>query len=141
MSAFSPSPQFAKRWLATPVAVKESFRQELDDIIDMLHSPIPARDFNFSLPDFGEEIKHLMATHKDESKPVKLIHSLDTSLTPIEPRKPALSNKEIQELEVKICDKLSAQITDFLDEHMGQLSDDLKAWIKTAVKNELAEYK
>lgn len=141
MSAFSPSPQFAKRWLATPVAVKESFRQELDDIIDMLHGTTPARDFRFSSPDFGEEIKHLLETYKDESKPVKLIHSLDTSLTPIEPRKPALSKKEMDELEIKIADKLSAQITDFLDEHTGQLSDDLKAWIKTAVKNELAEYK
>lgn len=141
MSAFSPSPQFAKRWLATPVAVKESFRQELDDIIDMLHSPIPAQDFRFSLPNFGEEIQKLMATHKDESKPVKLIHSLDTSLTPIEPKKPALNKKEMDELEVKICEKLSTQITDFLDEHISELSDDLKAWIKTAVKNELAEYK
>lgn len=141
MSAFSPTPQFAKRWLATPTAVKDAFRQELDDIIDMLHGTTTARNFAFSYPDFGNEIKELLDQHKAESKPVKLIHTLDTSLTTIEKKKPSPTAKELEALEKRILEKLTAQVEDFLGEHTNQLSDDLKAWLKTAIKNELAEYK
>ena len=35
---------------------------------------------------------------------------------------------------------MSGQIDEFLGEHMAQLSEDLRAWVKVAVRHELANY-
>lgn len=59
MTAFSPSPQFTKRWYATPTAVKNAFHQELDDIIDMLYGSTPAHEFEFNHADFGQTVEDL----------------------------------------------------------------------------------
>lgn len=145
MANFSPSLQFSKRWRATPSVVKQTFYQELEDIIHMLGSEIPAKDYQFTNPDFGATVAELLKTHQDEpTAPTKLVHSIDT--TPLHTTETSsatqetLSQETLADLETRITDKLSAQLDDFLGEHLAQLSTDLKAWIQTAVKNELADH-
>ena len=43
-------------------------------------------------------------------------------------------------LEGRLTHNLSVQIDEFLGEHMAQLSEDLRAWVKMAVRHELANY-
>ncbi len=145
MTAFSPSPQFTKRWHATPAAIKNAFHQELDDIIDMLHGSTPAHEFEFNHADFGQTIEDLFFIHKDDTPiPARIIHNLETSQALFEHQvsTPAqrLHPKDLDELEQRITDKLGKQIDDFLGEHMTQVSEDLKGWLKTALKNELANH-
>lgn len=145
MTAFSPSPQFTKRWHATPIAIKNAFHQELDDIIDMLHGSTPAHEFEFNHADFGQTIEDLLFIHKDDTPvPARIIHNLENpqALFDNETPKPTqrLHPKDLDELEARITEKLSRQIDDFLGEHMAQVSDDLKGWLKTALKNELANH-
>lgn len=139
MSAFSPSPQFAKRWLATPNVVKQAFHQELEDIIDMLYGTTDAQQFAFTHPNFGDSIAHLLATHKPDKPSSKLIHTLDSRLS-LTNDTPAFDDKELPTVERHIYDKLSTQIDDFLAEHTAELAEDLKAWLQTAIKHELATY-
>lgn len=143
MTAFSPSPQFTKRWHATPAAIKNAFHQELDDIIDMLHGSTPAHEFEFNHADFGQTIEDLFFIHKDDTPiPARLIHNLETpqALFDNEASTQKLHPTDLDELERRITGKLSQQIDDFLGEHMAQVSEDLKSWLKTALKNELANH-
>ena len=79
MTAFSPSPQFTKRWHATPTAIKNAFHQELDDIIDMLHGSTPAHEFEFNHADFGQTVEDLFFIHRDDTPiPARIIHNLET---------------------------------------------------------------
>ncbi|MCL1623020.1 hypothetical protein M2R47_01960 [Moraxella sp. Tifton1] len=136
MATFSPTPQFSRRWLATPSVVKQAFHQEMDDIIHMLGSDIPAANYQFTNQDFGSAIAELLTTYSNTQNPAKLVHSFDS--TPlIADKAENFNQKEFAEIESRIIAKLSAQLDDFLTEHLSQLSIDLKAWVDTAVKNEL----
>lgn len=69
-----------------------------------------------------------------------MVHSIDT--TPLtQDTDGKFSPEELSDVEARISAKLSAQLDDFLGEHMTHLSNDLKAWVSTTVKNELADYK
>lgn len=145
MTAFSPSPQFAKRWHATPTAIKNAFYQELDDIIDMLHGTTSAHEFEFNQADFGQALEDLFFIHKDDTPiPARLIHNFENppvSLTSSDTtQKERLHPDDLTKIEQEICQKLQKQIDDFLGEHMSQLSEDLKIWLDTAIKNELTNY-
>lgn len=141
MTAFSPTPQFSKRWITSPTAVKQAFYQELDDIVAMLKSNEPANEFRFDAPDFGRTVADLLATHKGEDKSTQLVYGLDTRLTNDTVQTASISEQNLHELESRIVTKLSQQIQDFLSEHMDSLSDELKNWLRTAVKNELADHR
>ncbi|MDO4441291.1 MAG: hypothetical protein Q4B81_03830 [Moraxella sp.] len=139
MATFSPTLQFSKRWLATPAPVKQAFHQELDDIIDMLDSDTPAKDYAFTNADFSGAVANLLDTHQGETtEPAKLVHSIDT--TPLVSQNGEYTKESLSEIEARISAKLSAQLDNFLGEHLAQLSEDLKTWVATTVKNELAEY-
>lgn len=141
MATFSPTLQFSKHWLATPNAVKQAFYQELDDIIHMLGSDIATKDYQFTNNDFGSAVSELLSTHQGEPRePAKLVHSIDTTPLTQETRS-EMNPDELANIEARISTKLSVQLDDFLGEHMARLSDDLKAWVNTAIKNELAKYK
>lgn len=129
MSAFSPSPQFTKRWLSTPVAVKQAFHQELEDIIAMLKSDEPAQMFAFTHDDFNVAIKEKLHTY-DRKKP-------PTDTPPAPPKLMDTGSDELTELEERIYKKLSARLEDLISEQMLQVSDDLKAWLMLAIKEEL----
>ncbi|OOR91315.1 hypothetical protein B0181_03130 [Moraxella caviae] len=141
MATFSPTLQFQKRWLAAPAAVKQAFHQELSDIIHMMGSDIAAKDYAFTNPDFGRTVSELLQTQQTESAPAKkFVQNIDT--TPLSDAGEAHFNpQDLAAVEARITSKLSAQIDDFLGEHFAQLTDDLKAWLQTAVKNEMAKYK
>lgn len=144
MATFSPTLQFPKRWLATPSPVKQIFHQELDDIIHMLGSEIPAKDYQFTNQNFGDAVAELLNTPSESSaKPAKLVHSFDsTSLTiNTDDDTSGFDKEELSEIQRRITTKLSAQLDDFLTEHLAQLSEDLKSWIDTAIKNELSDYR
>lgn len=146
MSAFSPSPQFSKRWHATPAAIKNAFYQELDDIIDMLHGTAAAHEFEFNYGDFGQTLADLFFIHKDDKPiPARLIHNLENPPVSFQRENEAkyerLHPDDLVKLEDRICEKLQGQIDDFLGEHVAQLSEDLKVWLGSAVKNELAQHR
>lgn len=137
MATFSPSPQFSKRWLTAPSVVKQAFHQELDDIIHMLGSDVPAAHYQFTHQDFGGAVEELLTTYGNNSEPTKLVHSFDS--TPLGTKSTGeFSKTDLAEVEARISAKLSAQLDDFLTEHLTQLSADLKTWVATAVKNELS---
>lgn len=107
----------------------------------MLGSDVPAKDYQFTNNDFDGAVAELLQTYADEpTEPAKLVHSIDT--TPLSAENAgSFSPEELSEVEARIHTKLSTQLDDFLGEHMAQLSEDLKAWISTAIKNELSDYK
>lgn len=126
MSAFNPSAQFSKRWLSIPVIAKQAFHQELTDIIALLKSDTPAKDFSFHHQDFDADI-------------AQLLHIYDHNKTPAPISPP--STQEQQAHEEAIYKKLSNKIDDVLSDQMAQLSEDLKAWLKQAIKEELIAHK
>lgn len=71
------------------------------------------------------------------------MHSFDsTSLTiNTDDDTSGFDKEELSEIQRLITTKLSAQLDDFLTEHLAQLSEDLKSWIDTAIKNELSDYR
>lgn len=126
MSAFNPSAQFSKRWLSTPIIAKQAFHQELDDIIALLKSDKPAKEFRFSHKDFNDDI-------------AKLLHIYHTDITkPIAPDPTFADQSEQHAPDEMIYQKLSNQLDDFLSDQMAQLSEDLKGWLKNAIKEELS---
>lgn len=125
MTAFNPSAQFSKRWLSIPVIAKQAFHQELTDIIALLKSDTPAKDFSFHHQNFDADIAQLLRIY-DNNTPA-----------PVSP----LSAQEREALEEAIYKKLSNKIDDVLSDQMAQLSEDLKAWLKTAIQEELSSYK
>lgn len=132
MSSPSFSPQFAKRWLATPVAAKQAFHQELSDIIAMLKSDEPSEMFAFTYDDFGEAVSGFLHVYDDKHKPEPAPELPKTAIT--------LDPQELDGLEATIYKKLATQLDDFLSEEMLKLSEELKNWLRHAIKEELANH-
>lgn len=130
MSAFNPSAQFSKRWLSIPVIAKQAFHQELTDIIALLKSDTPAKDFSFHHQDFDADIAQLLHIYDHNKTPAPT----PASVSP-------LSTQEQQAHEEAIYKKLSNKVDDVLSDQMAQLSEDLKAWLKQAIKEELIAHK
>lgn len=129
MSAFSPSAQFSKHWLSTPVIARQAFHQELTDIITLLKSDTPAKDFRFHHDNFDKEI-------------ASLLHIYDAGKAPAPTHDaPTLSDEQKQAITDTIYKKLSSRIDDVLSDQMAQLSEDLKAWLKNAIQEELSQAK
>lgn len=137
MTKFYPSHQFAANWFALTQDARQAFRQELDDISNVLNSDVSIDDFHFYYDDFGLTIKELLGV------------DLDTTITPNQEQESQvalqydiqeLPEQELLEIEKRIYDKLAVQIDDVLSEHMSQLSDDLKEWLKSAISNELSKH-
>lgn len=147
MSNFSPSLHFSKHWLELPVAAKQAFYQELSDIAQMLQSDGHAQDFHFEHEDFDSVIADLLSSqnHQAPAKPTEHtnLNADNTStvhVTEQHPTTPVFNPQEQAKLESDIYDKLAVQIDDVLSEHMSQLSEDLKEWLKSAIKDELAKH-
>ena len=139
MSNFSPSIHFAKHWLATPVSARDAIYDELNDIISLLDSEAPIKQFRFQHPDFYQAVASAIESNNANAKPTRLIHSIETtSLTADEPE--ALGVADLTDLELRLNQSLGKQIDEFLGEHMSQLSEDLRAWVQMAVRHELANY-
>lgn len=139
MSNFSPSIHFAKRWLATPAPARSAIYDELDDIISLLDSEAPIGQFRFQHPDFYQAVASAIESAEGETKPNRLIHSIETtSLTADEPE--ALAAPDFDDIEARLNQSLAVQIDEFLGEHMSQLSEDLRAWVQMAVRHELANH-
>ncbi|MDO4894922.1 hypothetical protein [Moraxella sp.] len=142
MANFSPSIYFAKHWLNTPDSVKTAFKHELNDIIRLLDGDESVAEFEFTNADFDQTINTLLyaddafASH---TPPNRLVHSIDTTAL-TEPTQ-TIAAAELSTLEHHLYQKLSSQIDGFLGEHMAQLSSDLRLWLQTTIKNELANYK
>lgn len=139
MSNFSPSIQFAKHWLNTPNSVKTAFKDELNDIIRLLNDQTPINEFAFTNDDFDHTISVLMQSKDAHIKHPTLVHSIDT--TALSDASGDLTADELQQLENRLFQNLSGQVDGFLAEHTKQLSEDLRTWLRTTIKNELAAYK
>lgn len=139
MSNFSPSIHFAKRWLATPQPARTAIYDELDDIISLLDSQAPIGQFRFQHPDFYQAVADGIEAADGEVKPNRLIHSIETtSLIADAPE--VFDVPDFDDIEARLNQSLATQIDEFLGEHMSQLSEDLRAWVKMAVRHELANY-
>lgn len=121
MSAFTPSANFSKHWLSIPAIARQAFYQELSDIIELLKSDTPTQDFRFYHANFDKEI-------------AQLLHIYDEPATPT-PSTPTLDENTAQAL----YQDLSNRIDDILSEQMAQMSEDLKAWLRTAISDALSQ--
>lgn len=122
------SPDFPKHWLNMPIAIRQAFYQELSDIVDMLQSGAD-KEFVFTYRNFDATIEALL--------PSDDISQNDYYTPATAPFK--LSEADRQAIEQRIYDKLSLKIDDFLSEHMGQLSNNLKTWLKSTINDELSQ--
>lgn len=136
MANFSPSISFAKHWLSTPLAARTAIYDELNDIIALLDSSEPVQQFKFRRPDFYQAVAEAMQSVDSTASTGRLIHSIET--TSLKADNPSASLPNLQELETRLNQSLSEQIEEFLGEHMSQLSEDLRAWVKIAIRHELA---
>ncbi|OAU95154.1 hypothetical protein [Moraxella catarrhalis] len=139
MANFSPSINFAKRWLATPSEARTAIYQELDDIIDLLDSELLVKDFRFQHEDFDAAVAQGMQKNSNSASANRLIHTIETTSLKDDDAK-VLESPNVDELEARLIQSMSGQIDEFLGEHMAQLSEDLRAWVKVAVRHELANY-
>ena len=139
MANFSPSINFAKRWLATPFKARTVIYQELDDIINLLDNELLVKDLWFRHADFNAAITQEM--HKNSNTQTnRLIHTIETISLKDDDEVKVIQSPNFDELEARLTHNLSVQIDEFLGEHMAQLSEDLRAWVKMAVRHELANY-
>lgn len=115
--SFTPSDNFTKRWLDSPTAMKATIHDELSDIITLLKDETQINTFEFSTPDLATKLIHLQTAH------------LETLAHLAHERKIQRSERLIPVLEKAIDDKLS--------DKMGDLSDELKCFIRQAIKEEL----
>ncbi|OAV16216.1 hypothetical protein [Moraxella catarrhalis] len=67
MANFSPSINFAKRWLATPFKARTVIYQELDDIINLLDNELLVKDFRFRHADFNAAVAQEMQKNKQHT--------------------------------------------------------------------------
>ncbi|VEG13996.1 hypothetical protein [Moraxella cuniculi] len=140
MANFSPSIQFAKRWLATPVAARKAIYDELDDIINLLDSDTPSKAFVFTHADFYQAVATAINQGEAVSTPSRLIHSIETTSLSAEKTSHAANQVDFKAVEARLNESLATQIDEFLVEHTAQLADDLRAWVQMAVRHELANY-
>ncbi|UNU73817.1 hypothetical protein LU293_02650 [Moraxella nasovis] len=141
MANFSPSLQFQKRWQAAPAQVKDMFHQELDDIIDMLKGDTLAKDYRFRHGNFADTIEPLLTKHQENlSTSTSTVLQNPESLSLTDDKSP-INEHELELMEERIIAKLNNQLDEFVIEHIDQLSDELRSWLKTAVKSEIAQYK
>ena len=138
MANFSPSIQFAKRWLSTPPAARRALLDELDDITALLDHRTALADFTFTHSNVDQVMSERLADTAVMPQ-TRLVHSIDTtSLT--DDNSADLTDTDLAALEKRLQANLTAQIDDFLREHMQQLSGDLQAWLQSTIRNELAHY-
>lgn len=138
MANFSPSIQFARRWLGAPSDARRAIYEELDDIIELLDSQAPLSEFRFRHSDFNATlVAHMQAGSSGEA--MRLVHPIDTTQL-IDDAKDSLDTPDLQVLEARLTQDLSRQVDEFLKEHMAQLNQELKAWVATTVRNEMANF-
>lgn len=115
--SFTPSEQFAKRWLNSPTAMKTAIYNELDDIIKLLQDDTDVNTFEFTTEQLSDKLHDLQTAHLQTLKQLakKLKEQKMQELLPI--------------LHNRIDDQLSEQIT--------MLSDELKIWLQQMIKEEL----
>lgn len=115
--SFTPSEQFAKRWLNSPTAMKTAIYNELDDIIKLLQDDTDVNTFEFTTERLSQKLHDLQTAHLQTLKQLakKFKEQKMQELLPI--------------LHNRIDDQLSEQIT--------MLSDELKIWLKQMIKEEL----
>lgn len=63
MSGFSFSHQFQQRWLNAPSTVRQAIKDELQDIISLLHADTQLTEHRFKVADLGIHIDHLYANN------------------------------------------------------------------------------
>lgn len=115
--SFTPSAKFSERWLSSPSAMKEAIHGELDDIMRLLGEDSDVVGFRFQNPDLNAVLRNLQSAH------------LETRREMIRLAKESRAHELIPKLEMKIDDAIS--------DRMGLLSEELKAWIRQAIKEEL----
>lgn len=145
------SANFNKNWLSTPVAAKQAFHQELADIHAMLISDTPAKDFTFTYQDFNQTVQNLFHIYDDKIQSSQqtpkddILNTINTSSVANQNSNQELASlsldpNQLAELESRIYKKLSNQLDDFLSEQMSEISENLKNWLKDALKSEIAAH-
>lgn len=115
--SFTPSENFSKRWLDSPLAMKQAIFAELSDIMTLLQDETKLDTFSFTSEDLADKLTHLQTAHLQTLK--RLAHQ-----------------RKIERGEA-LLPILEAAIDDKLTEQMAILSDELKGWIRQAIKEEL----
>lgn len=118
MSSFSPSEQFEQRWLGSPMAMRKAIQGELSDIIVLLDEKTDLNTFNFQTPDLHTALYHLQTAHLDTLHQIR--------------------RQERAEQAQMLIPKFEQKIQEALDARIGSLSDELRAWIRESIKDELA---
>ena len=151
MSELTYSLNFNKNWLSAPVAAKQAFYQELNDIRNMLSADTPAKNFAFTHQNFDQVIQNLLHIYDDN---LQSSQNIDASIFEVaDIKKPKdepssshnnqlsyLSPEQLAELETRLYKKLSSQLDDFLSEQMSEISENLRGWLKDAIKSEITAH-
>lgn len=120
---FTPSEKFGERWLNSPKAMKQTIFAELNDIITLLQDDTRLDQFEFQTPDLHATLSHLQTAH---------LETLTTMTQKLrQERADALLPILEQQLEQRLQQKIS--------ERLAGLDDELKAWIKQAIQEELSK--
>lgn len=115
--SFSPSATFEKRWLESPNEMKRIIARELSDIIALLKDDTKLDNFAFFTPNLHEKLSALQSAHLIDMQ------------------------KRAEQARAKKADALIPLLENRLEEQillrMGQLSDELKIWLRQAIQDEL----
>lgn len=118
MASFSPSENFATRWLSTPMNIRKTIFQELEDIKTLLQSDTPASQFQFNTPKLHESLSQMQAEHEAFI---------------------AEQNRITGETINELRHELSAQIEQRIQDNSELFIYELKLWVNQLLDERLAQ--
>lgn len=126
MSVFTPSAEFNARWLGSPSVIKNAIYKELSDIIELLQEDTSA-DFEFTHANLDEILTPLQTQHLAQQK------------AQLYAQKQQEAAVLLPQLESQV-DSLVAEKKEALHQELTVFADNLKAWLKKTIEDEVKKY-
>lgn len=120
MSTFSPSPDFASRWLATPLNIRHTIYQGLEDINTLLQGDDKVNEFEFNTPELEVSLAQMQAAHEAELA-----------------EQSRLNARTIQELRDELGHEIDKRVADGLQMTSTELANELKQWLNAVLDERL----
>lgn len=118
MTTFAPSEHFHERWVNSPNTIKQTIYNELNDIITLLNEQTDVAHFHFTTPDLHNTLSTLHEAHLGALRQIRL------------------AQREAQA--VALTPHLEEKIDTALKERLASLSNELKDWLRLAIREEIA---
>lgn len=135
MSGFSFSHKFSQSWLNVPKAIRQAITQELIDIADLLESDTNPHDFRFYHQNLNAYLDRCLLEHQA----LKALHQTTTTVTNPQNKthNTQTTPEQISPDYQAVIQNLQTHLDDYLTQHLTQMSDELKEWLRNEIQQHL----